>query len=637
MCGLLASVGFIADHKHLQRVAHRGPDHEGWRQEKRPDGTDVLLAHRRLSIIDPSARAHQPFVSKNGRYTLIFNGVIYNYQELQQILSAKGHVFETSSDTEVLLVAFAHWGARCLKHIHGMFVFIVFDNQTGELFAARDPFGIKPLYFSRQGNKLVLGSEIKQLVDVWSNKPRLNHSAVLDFLLAGVTDHEAETLFRGIFQLLPGHILRFGLDNQLNIDQFTDPSLPSLQANMTNQNTDQVEEFQHHLQRAMDQHMRHDVTLGFMLSGGLDSSSLISLAKSDEKIAPLHGFTASFPGTPVDETGFAKQVANNLQAHHTLISPSIHDILSKIDEVLYHQDLPFPSTSIFSQWFVFESAHQADTKVMICGQGADELMFGYHNAFAQRLRQLLRDGRWLAATGLLRDRAKKHGLQTMLTDCKDNFGPWVRRIIPANIRARLRGRHPNAHVPNWLNPSLSPGAKPWTNPLQKFLATQQSAIKSDALNEKTWRAYQIRTGSMPMLLRYEDRNSMAHGIEARVPYLDDTFSSFALGLSAEHFYDKAQTKDILRRAMKDILPETVRLRQDKLGFATPEEQWFAGEMKPWLIKNATEAGAGWPQIFQAEGISKLVEMADDPEVLRSLWRIAIFGRWLEIFGFAKKA
>ncbi|MBX6321972.1 MAG: asparagine synthase (glutamine-hydrolyzing), partial [Rhodospirillaceae bacterium] len=409
MCGIWVSLGFPPDRSRLDAVAHRGPDGEGWRVFATRHGP-LVFGHRRLAVLDTSDAAAQPMAYADGRYWLVHNGEIYNFVELRAALEDHGHRFATASDSEVLLAAYAEWGAGCLERLVGMFAFAVWDSRGQTLFAARDRFGIKPLYVLTTGRGVALASEIKQFLGLPGFTARMNAAAVQAYLAAGRSDHGAETMFAGVLQLRGGQALSLDLDRwrpgePLPIfDWYRLPPPGSARLD----EAAAAERFAALFEEAVQLHLRADVPVGACLSGGLDSSAVVCTVRRlrADGAPALATVSACFPGTAVDERPFMEAVLAETAAVPHYVHPRPEDVLELAERITRHQDEPFGGTSVIAQWRVFETASAAGLKVLLDGQGADEQLAGYHYAFGPHLAGLLRRGRVDAvAAGLAQRRA----------------------------------------------------------------------------------------------------------------------------------------------------------------------------------------------------------------------------------------
>jgi asparagine synthase (glutamine-hydrolysing) len=627
MCGIYGSLRFEPDPDRLSRVAHRGPDGHGWKVIDTPAGA-LAMGHRRLAIIDTSESALQPMHDSQKRFTLIFNGEIYNYKELAQELKAIGKSFRTHSDTEVLLTAYEVWGEACLERLRGMFAFLIHDLERQTLFAARDRFGIKPLYMVANAYGVAFASEIKQLIGLPGLTGRMNHARVHDFLLAGISDHTDETLFEGIMQL--------GAGMCLSLSTHTTGALsPALRRWYTP--TDQLislnaqeaaERFGALLHDSVKLHLRADVPVGSCLSGGLDSSALVCLMTQELAVLEggekrVHTLSACYPNKEVDEKPFMDAVIHATNAQPHWVFPNSDDVMQTAQRITWHQDEPFGSTSIFAQWCVFEEASKAGLKVMLDGQGADEQLAGYHWGFPYAIAGLMRRGDMLGAMRMLWQRSRLHG-----ASLPDQAMRSLLLLLPNSLSALARRTYQREKRHDWLaNSTLSGSADVMENArITRGLKPVQDI--------NTLCRVMTLASNLQMLLHWEDRNAMAHGIEARVPFLDHPLVEFSLALGNAHKMVGAQTKSVLRSAMTGILPEVIRTRQDKLGFATPESAWFRGPLKGALTDAIEATLMRYPDVFHAQGVRALRDdmLEGRKPVDFTLWRIANLGMWGKTFG-----
>lgn len=576
MCGfagILNLDGAPADREVLVRMgdllAHRGPDDSGLVVEG-PLG----LVHRRLSIHDLSERGRQPMVDGAGRRILVFNGEIYNFKELRTELEAAGHRFRSSTDTEVLLEAHARWGRACLPRLAGMFAFAVWDRAEHKLLLGRDRFGIKPLYILRTEECLLFASEIKAFFAHPGFHAAMNTPRVFDFLAYGWLDHTAETMFDGVEQLPPAHSLEVVDSAKRGLHRYwclpeepADPRrLPSAE-----EDAEAGDRFEAAFRRSVLEHLQSDVPVGTCLSGGLDSSSIVCMIdrlrkESSEGLDGVLGprprtFSSVFEGEACDESDHiaAVNVATDSMPHR--VTPTGEGLLRDLEDLLWHQEEPFYSTSIYAQWCVMRTVGPTGVKVLLDGQGADEILAGYHGYYAFRLADLLAQGRvfeWLREREGYR---KLHG----------QAYPWLpprelRGLVPEAVadgfvrgyRARRSGMAEEllrAHVDHDPPPACVAGAR---SRLDRQLRTV------------------LGSRGLPSLLHYEDRNSMAFSLEARVPFLDHRLVELMYELPATQKLRRGATKVVLRRALRDLLPPSIRDRADKLGFETPEASWLRG-------------------------------------------------------------
>lgn len=623
MCGLFASIGLPPDPARLDIVAHRGPDGRGWETFASPSGP-VALGHRRLAIIDMSDAALQPMPDPTGRFHLIFNGEIYNYREVREELRSKGEIFRSASDSEVLLRAFLVWGEACLSRLRGMFAFVVWDDQEKTLFAARDRFGIKPLYLAEASGGIAFASEIKQLLGSPFRTGRVNVARAHDYLASGLTDHTAETLFAGVRQLRGGEWAR--VEARPGAPQLTIRRWSPVEAHpMPIGEREAVERFRAALIESVKLHLRADVPLGSCLSGGLDSSSIVCLMARLAPGVELHTISACYQQKEVDERPFMEAVVAHTGARAHYVYPTPDELISNLSALIWHQDEPFGSTSIFAQWRVFEEARRIGVKVMLDGQGADEQLAGYHSAFPYRIAELIRAGHPARALDVMLARRHMHGAGLL-----GQFARLLPRVIPDAAAEPLRRGYLRAMGRDLFNTPLIRTEGNSEGPLTAAVSGLGLSRPRDVAELCLCMTY---ASNLQMLLHWEDRNSMAHSIEARVPFLDPELVGLSLSLPTEMKIDGVDTKAVLRRAMADVLPPQVRDRRDKLGFATPEAAWMRGALRPTLEAGVESTlallpGLVDPQAARAMCTSMLSGVrATDP----ALWRLANLGLWAERF------
>jgi asparagine synthase (glutamine-hydrolysing) len=558
----------------LRTLAHRGPDDAGWLTDQaagtgdRPgDPGRWGLLHRRLAILDLSALGHQPMLSADGRYAITFNGEIYNYVELRQDLEKEGARFRSQSDTEVLLQAFAHWGSACLPRLVGMFAFAIADRDRHRMFLARDPFGIKPLYYAWVGGGFAFASEIKALRPIVSGRVRPNR--LLDYLRDGVTDHGGETLLEEVHQLQAAHCIDVDLDTgtptgpkrywDIDRSRRTDVSFEEAVVRVRNLFLDSVR-----------LHLRSDVPVGAALSGGIDSSAIVAAVRTVEPRADLHTFSYVAGDPAIGEEQYADLAAKTAGATARKVKIEPGELAADLDRLIATQDEPFGSTSIYAQYRVFRLAAEHGIKVMLDGQGADELLAGYHGYFPERLGSLIGRGSLLEAYAFARRASRRPGVggQTML------LARGLRRLLPGRMRAHGRALLGRPAMPGWLNAGWF-CRKGIEEPVE-----DRSGRRADRLRERLYRT--LTATSLPMLLRFEDRNSMAWSIESRVPFLTPTLAEYILSLPEAYLISAdGVTKHVFREAMRGIVPDAILDRRDKIGFATPEKKWLS-ELGPWV-------------------------------------------------------
>jgi asparagine synthase (glutamine-hydrolysing) len=548
-----------------QALKHRGPDDEGFWIEN-----NIGLAQRRLSILDLSPLGHQPMFYDRKNLVIVFNGEIYNYIEIRDELLKLGYKFRSQTDTEVILAAYQEWGIECLKKFNGMWAFVLYDRRQNQIFAARDRMGVKPFYYFFDKNKFLFASEIKAILKHPEVKAKPNDKIVWDFLICGLVDHDEETFFSGVKELRPGHYLVLKIENwQLKIKKYWD--LNPEAKTIYQKDADYASRFRELFIDSVKLRLRSDVPLGTCLSGGLDSSSIVCVVnkflKKEEKIAQIGRWQKTFsavyddkkyPGC--DERQFIKEVVQKTQVRSYLVFPLATKLVREIRDVIYHQDYPFSSTSIYAQWNVFRLAKENGIKVMLDGQGADEQLAGYHPFFGIYWGQLMRNGQTWTLIKEAYNYSRSHQA-SFYQVLKDLLIDLVRKGAVGDFLARfVKNQWPeyNLFVSHWRNQYQSP---PMIQPTDNVF---KNALHS---------GFKI---GLVSLLRYEDRNSMAFSIESRVPFLDYRLVEFIYSLPDNQKIRNGQTKWVMRQALKGILPEKIRNRQDKIGFATPEEIWMRG-------------------------------------------------------------
>lgn len=628
MCGLFASLGFEPDRARIDIVAHRGPDGSGWETYSSPVGP-VALGHRRLAIIDVSDAGLQPMGDASGRYQLVFNGEIYNYIELRDEMRAKGEVFVSESDSEVLLRAYMLWGEDALARLRGMFSFLIWDDRDKKLFAARDRYGIKPLYFSATPRGAAFASEIKQLLGLPGISGRMNLERVHDFLATGVSDHTEETMFEGVEQLRGGQCVLVDA-SRAPVGVSVRRWYPVAADEVSISEEEAAERFRALLTDSVRLHLRSDVPVGSCLSGGLDSSAIVCLMSemmgSGASGAKVNTVSACYSEKSVDEKPFMDAVVAHAHTEPHFIYPRAEDVFQRASDITWHQDEPFGSTSIFAQWCVFEEAKRVGVKVMLDGQGADEQLAGYHMAFAYRVAGLLRSGK--VDTALATLAARKRDLGTPIVE---QLRAVMVALMPEFAAARMRNSYHRIREGGWLDTQII-----------RERGNQQSAVHAARSRVGLAPAVDIRSlcvtltyaTNLPMLLHWEDRNSMAHSIEARVPFLDHPLVEFALALGNDHKIKGSDTKRVLRRAMGGIMPDVVIHRRDKLGFATPEQVWFRSPLRGEVRDGIEKTLSLYPDLLDAKAVRENAArmLSGDAPVDFSLWRIINLGIWGQRFG-----
>lgn len=546
----------------LTLMFHRGPDGCGQWGEAYSERHAVAIGHRRLSIIDLSDAASQPMVDVSGRYWLTFNGEIYNYIELRNELKAMGARFRTASDSEVILEAYKVWGTDCVTRFNGMYGFAIWDTSARRLFAARDRFGEKPFLFVAKPELFAFASEYKALLTMPGVSRAHDDFRLLRFATNPSTGLGGgrQTVFDDIHQLLPGEALEIGLDeDKPRIWRYYTPRFDATRAQKSD--ADIFAEFRELLFDCVRLRMRSDVKVGSCLSGGLDSSAIVCIARrllGDD--ASYHTFTGHFPGTDADEAHFARIVVESEGVENHLVEPTVDRFIDELPNFMWLNELPVGGASQFAQWCVFDLAKQHGVTVLLDGQGSDELLGGYETYFRLYVQAL-------AETGDL-DRLSRERPEIVARY------PGVLATPAQSLKERIpyRLRHMLARL-SGAGSSILFGMRPDLAALITEANTRERVdgfhALSSALVEDSFGRF------LTTLLRYGDRNSMAHSREVRLPFCDHRIPDLALSLPPHLLMGEAQNKRLLREAMRGVLPESIRTRWRKQGFNPPTDLWLS--------------------------------------------------------------
>jgi asparagine synthase (glutamine-hydrolysing) len=577
------------------RLQHRGPNGQGMllvdtQRGSTWNGTgsaptarfDLALGHRRLSILDLSDAGLQPMPSASGKQWLIFNGEIYNYVELRAELVKLGHAFKSGTDTEVLLAAYAQWGISCLNRCNGMWAFALWDAERRELYLARDRMGVKPLYYAQGGDWLVFGSEIKALLAHPNVARRPNASIVYDFLSLRLADHTTDTFFDGIQQLPNAHYAVLRPGRPLELHRYWD-ARPQFRAGASPaEESAAIERFRGLFDDAVRVRLRSDVPIGTCLSGGVDSSSIVVTANRlmfDElHLDPAlvgdrqRTFSACFEDSRFDERPFIDKViaATGASTHRTF--PSGERLWQDLPHLLDHMDEPFHSTSQYSQYCVMRLVRENGVTVTLDGQGADELLAGYPSYHSIMLATMLRAGRLAAsareASATLRMSGRgRTGGELLLRTAYALLPVTMTAPFRAMLAPRFASYSPEGRSLQVLRDDVN---EQYGERRHAWIET-----RSGLMHDLGKRLYSdVFQFSLPSLLRYADRNSMAFSIESRMPLLDYRLVEHIFSLPLSMIVRNGWTKWVFRRAMNGRLPAEVQWRKDKMGFVTPEGVWL---------------------------------------------------------------
>lgn len=626
MCGICGIVSFQPKGRNLvdtiqhlnQKISHRGPDGEGYLtstltqtaafkgkkskhlslnpiQQASPDNLKLALGHQRLSIIDLTDRAHQPLSYLNEKYWIVYNGEVYNHPELRSFLKQKGYQFQTSSDTEVILAAYDHYGPNCVSHFFGMFSFVIYDREQQVLFGARDRFGVKPFYYIHEAGEFIFSSEIKGLTGIDGINYQLDEGLAFDWLVFNQQEHTDASMIQPIKELMPGYSFELNLhDGALNTNKYYQIPKPETSSMSMSDLQNQLRSL---IEKNIQQHIVSDVPIGTCLSGGIDSSIISALMRQFLPDQDIASFTASFPGYAIDEADYARQIIQKYHLTDHWVYPNDEGLINDFDEFITALDLPLWSTSTFAQWELMKKAKEEKIKVLLNGQGADELFAGYkhHHYYVNQ-----------SASGksyTFQDRLKELAKQKLYHELPSGLLKSFKKAIHQEF--------------TWLNEDFI--ERNWKNRLALFRTTQEA----NTLLERIQSDFQ--NAALKTFLRCEDRTSMHFGIESRVPFATDHhLLEFILSLPQSAFIQQGEQKHLLKQTFKNLLPPAIFNRQNKIGLETPNNIWI-GNQSEFLKRLPFDN-----QIFNSQAINSALSNPDDllakPENGRT-FKYLIFSQW----------
>lgn len=539
-------------------ISHRGPDDEGVYSCQ-----NFAFGHRRLSILDLSQDGHQP-MGYLDKYVITYNGEVYNYLELREDLVKDGYVFQSNTDTEVILASYDKWGQSCVNKFNGMWAFAIYDKERGVIFCSRDRFGVKPFYYTQVDKQFIFGSEIKQLLlfheqNVW------NKNIIIDYLVTGIQEHTNETFFSGIYKLEQSHNMIYDLKNHTyTVSKYYDIDFKKNNIDI-NQS---IDNYRQELQRAIDLRLRSDVKVGTCLSGGLDSSSIAAIASekyqvnSSQRFAAIHAKSSE---EATDESYYAQLAADKTDLDLNIIEPTQDDFIKNIDEVVYTQEEPFGRPSIFMQYFVMRKAKEIGCTVMLDGQGGDETLLGYEVYYPSIYIDVFRKHGLFRVLKEIKSSNKNNSKMSFVQILKFTIGTFFSYLRKIYYRRRT------SFLKSYNNKFV-------------FLDKISEAYKEINKLQKL----EILSTNLPALLRYEDKNSMRHSIETRLPFIDYKTLENALSMDVSHKINAGWTKYALRQIVDNKLPEDLVWRKNKLGFNAPDNIWLKGieeQMQEEIIKS----------------------------------------------------
>lgn len=630
MCGItaiispaeLSSTSIAHVHKSL---SHRGPNASGTRNIRVQNNNFLYLLHHRLSILDLSLLGTQPMTDTDNGCVLIFNGEIYNFREIRDQLQAFGYQFKTDTDTEVVLQSYKKWGEDCIHHFNGMFSIILWDPQLQELFIARDRFGEKPLYFAAtECGEIIFSSEMKAILSYPNFKARFNYEALDNFLKSGRSvTADNNTPFENISQVSAAHLLK--VNTQGTITKFSSYWSPKKNPGENFTQKDLSEEFLFLLENSVRDRANCDVQVGACLSGGLDSTSIVGLLNAKKYKNFSSTISVRFDNDlSISEGTYLDAATNQFKGQHHMISPTGEQLLQDMDRLFWHHEAPLPSASMYLEWSVMKKAREVGNTVMLDGQGADELLGGYPYYFSLYQKEMLYQHHYLTLiknTNLFKKFLKIEAKKYLDSE----------RRIPNNIPLPY-GSLFSSH--------LKQGLHSFKGKLNSILSTPLVSEKNPSLYFSNQIEEGLSTTILQEQLHSADRNGMAFGIETRFPFLDYNLVDFALKLQNQVLINEGMQKYILREAVKNIIPEKIRLRKDKLGFLAPQDRWLLSPLKDWsyeMISAADFEGISSYNKKEALEIFDQFHERPTPFLSSTLWRYASLGQFLTTFKGLQRA
>ncbi|TFH51440.1 MAG: asparagine synthase (glutamine-hydrolyzing) [Methanothrix sp.] len=607
MCGINGFTwkdpDLIEKMNHILR--HRGPDDQSTYIDDK-----VSLGHRRLAIIDLSPAGRQPKCNEDASIWIVFNGEIYNFRDIRTKLEKSGHQFSSNTDTEVIIHAYEEWGVDCVERFNGMWAFAIYDKKKGTIFFSRDRFGVKPLYFCQDEKGLIFSSEIKGILQ-HSIRRVPSDKAVYDFLVLGFVDHSPDTFFMGISRLMPGESMIYDLPKgTMNRFRWYD-----LASRLSDAGKITEEEAAKRIRELFEDSVRYrlisDVPVGSCLSGGIDSSSIVYAMRKMNEMGEIKTFSMVFPGKKQDESSFINEVvaATKVEAHR--VSPTTEDLLRDLNDLIWTQEEPFGSLSIYGQYKVMELANRRGMKVLLDGKGSDEIFAGYFIYY------------------------KYYLFESLLRLRREEFVETSKRM-----KSKLRDMvlFPAMTILSALGLSQGVLKNLWLSRI-KYLKGFDGIVLANPLTDRGFdlnRALHsdLSRYSIPQLLRYEDKNSMRWSIESRVPFLDYRLVELAMSLPSGYKIQKGTTKYILRKAMKGLVSERILGRKDKIGFATPDESWMkASDFAQFMERLINSEEFRLRKYWKPEEVERLLaeHTSGKKNHEEALWRIMSVELWLRSF------
>lgn len=637
MCGIAGIVRSDGQCINKERLAqmcsamrHRGPDDEGYSLYDSEKNTITLhaggdtnpllgqtslsessgchsvgFAFRRLSILDLSEAGHQPMISEDRRFMMVFNGEIYNYKELREELEQVGFIFKSHSDSEVVLTSYVAWGSESVKKFNGMWSIGIYDAQEHALFASRDRFGVKPFYFARVSDEFIFASEIKQLLPFLGDDLVVDDDVAFQYLHDGAKDYSDRTFFKGISQLEPGCNLSYE-NGEVKICRYWDFKITD--AYETSSREDVEKEFVRLFRSSVENRYRADVPVGVALSGGLDSSSIAVMA-NQISARELNTFTVVFDNPKYDERSYANLVAKTISCSRHECGPTVAGLKDEMDEMIHHMEEPIRSISTYSQWCLMRGVKRSGVTVLLEGQGADELLGGYQWYYEDFFDDLISSFSVVKFLHEVSCYAENYG-RPATSVAFDALKKWVKRKVLRIVKPRQKSSLLSRDV--------------------------EGIVRNKAGTFRYGLGAQLDFGLRYLireLLNYGDKTSMRFSVENRVPFLDYRLVEFVTKLPLSQKISNGRTKNILRSSLKSILPVEIYSRFDKLGFATPQELWQRNELKEAMLEELAESGLLESKYFESARAKAYVYdyFAGMHNDYSFVWRCYNFSRWMKSY------
>ena len=594
-----------------QLIAHRGPDDESVFSEHQ-----IALAFRRLAIFDLTPSGRQPLVSPDGRHVIVFNGAIYNFIELRGELRDLGHVFRGTSDTEVLLAAYRQWGAECLPRLNGMWAFVIYDRDRRRIFAARDRFGVKPLFWCYDARGHVLASEIKAVRDSGYARCAPNERTIARYLVDGEIDIGDETFYAEVHRVPAGSYFE---GDAVQAPTFRRYWNLAEAAAALDEPTDPVERFRALFDDAVRLRMRADVATGVLLSGGLDSTAIVtSMAaqRGRNSGGPAQLEALCYLDPEFDEQAFIDATLKQTRATLHRLEADPEQTWSTFEHHLWHQDEPVHSFTSAVIYQLMQLARDSGLKVILNGQGADEILAGYPSFFVQHWSDLLRSGQLRRAQREIQQFARAHDQSPLALHAATAWRCFnlIRGSVPGHRALAARRHRARVAQYRWLANDVK---KSWMPEESVYAGTLAGALRRS-----------VERSALPLYLRVDDRNSMAHGVEARLPFMDYRLVTLAFRLGSQWKLRGEYTKFVLRSAMRERIPEIVRTRVQKFGFPTSAERFLQSALRERCRELVATRAVRESGLLNVPEVERLLNAeTTDPTFSNRLFRITQLAMW----------